>query len=371
MNFGKKIELFLKEVLSSLIQSVFNKHTRVPSPPYNRILFIRFDVLGDMIISLPVLRAVRMNSPNSQIDIVCSYRNDIIVKPSGYVDNTEITTKNPFRNILLILKLRKKKYELVINLVTRPSLTYGILTRFIGSNSVRVSGDQKNYDYFYTHIVHLPPKSEIHITKRLLLLCSFLIDQNYPALAQPWVSFGDEIKNEAKELYQWVLQQFNLDLENSKIAAVNLSAGLGQRDWTFEKFLEFLKIVIKKYDNQIDGWVIFTNPPNPSEAQRMVELIGSNKVIQLPQIKDFKILFEFLYYLYFIVTPDTSFMHAASATGTPELGLMAEVKVPEWGPLSSPHVVVTSKDPTSLKGIPVENVVTGFDELIKQLTNIN
>ena len=100
----------------------------------------------------------------------------------------------------------------------------------------------------------------------------------------------------------------------------------------------------------------------------MVELIENKKVIQLPQINDFKILFEFLYHLYLIITPDTSFMHAASATGTPELGLMAEAKVPEWGPLSSPHIVVTSKDPKSLKGIPVDSVVAGFNELIRQLT---
>lgn len=371
MIIGKKIEIFFRKIISFLTRTLFKKQIREPKPPYKRILFIRFDVLGDMIISLPVLRAVRVNQPSSEIDIVCSFKNHPIIKYSGYVNNTYIITKNPFRIFYLIFKLRKKNYDLIVNLVTRPSLTYGLLVKLIGPNAVRVSSDQQKHGHYYTHLVHLPPKSEIHITRRLLLQCEFLFDKNYPALKQPWISFDDEIKKKAKELYQWVLQQFNLDSEQSRIAGVNLSAGLVQRDWTFEKFLEFLKIVVNKYEDQIDGWIIFTNPANPSEAPRMVELIGSNKVIQLPQIKDFKILFEFLYHLYFIVTPDTSFMHAASATGTPELGLMAKVKVPEWGPLSTPNVVVTSKDPTSLKGIPVDNVVAGFNDLIVQLTNNN
>lgn len=367
MSIGKKIELFFKKILSFLIRIFFKVQVRPPSPPYNRILFIRFDVLGDMIISLPVLRASRMNQSDSQIDIVCSFRNNSVVQHSGYVNNTYITTKNPFRNILLIFKLRKNHYDLIVNLVTRPSLTYGILAGFIGPNSVRVASDQKTYEYFYTHKVNLPPKSEIHITQRLLLLCSFLIDKNFDARVQPWVTFGNDIKEKAKELYEWILQQFTLNSDSAKIIAVNLSAGLVRRDWKFEKFLEFLKISIIKHKDEIDGWVIFTNPVNPSESKKMVELIGNDKVIALPEIKDFNILFEFLHHLYALVTPDTSFMHAASATDTPELGLMAEVKVPEWGPLSHPHTIVVSKDPFSLKGIPVEDVIEGFDKLIEKL----
>jgi len=367
LKIGKKIELASKKVLSFIIQILFKKQVRTPSPPYIKILFIRFDVLGDMIISLPLFRAVRTNLSSSRIDIICSFRNNSIIQQSGYVNNTYITTKNPFRNILLIFRLRKVKYDLIVNLVTRPSLTYGILAGFIGPNSNRVASNQRSYEYFYTHIVELNSKGNIHITRKLLQLCSFIIDNNYPALSQPWVSYENEIKAKAKELYQWVLQQLSLNTGTSKIAAVNLSAGLVQRDWTFEKFLDFLKVVISKYNDEIDGWVIFVNPVNPSESNRMVELVGNNKIMSLPQIKDFKILFELLHHMYLLVTPDTSFMHAASATGTPQLGLMSEVKVSEWGPLSSPNAVAVSKNPSSLKEIPVEDVVAAFDRLIEQL----
>jgi len=363
----KRGELFLRRILISLTEAFLKKQVRKPSPPYNRILFIRFDVLGDMIISLPVLRAVRMNLPSSLIDIVCSFKNDSIVKHSGYVNNTYITSKNIFRNIMLVFRLKKKKYDVIVNLVTHPSLTYAIFARWIGPNSIRVAGEQKSHEYLYTHIVDLPPKKITHIASSLLLLCSFLIDKNFQAFAQPWVVYNNEIKEKAKELYGWILKQFNFNSESSKIVAVNLSAGMVRRDWTFEKFFEFLKIVINKYDKVVDGWVIFTNPANPSESKRMVELLNSNKIIALPGIKDFKILLEFLHFLYALVTPDTSFMHAASAIGTPELGLMAEVKVSEWGPLSSPNAVAVSKNPSSLKEIPVEDVVAAFDRLIEQL----
>lgn len=367
MKFAKKVEIFFRKVIHFTTQIIFKKQVRPPSPPYKKILFIRFDVLGDMIISLPVLRAVRINNPETEIDIICSFKNNSIIKYSGYVNNTHIITKNPFRIFNIIFTLRKKKYDLIVNLVTRPSLTYGLLSRLIGPDAVRVSSDQGKHEHYYTHLVHLPPKSEIHITRRLLLQCSFLVDQDYPALKQPWVSYGDEIKDQAKELYNQVLKLFNLKSEKSKIVAVNLSAGLVQRDWTFEKFLEFLKVVVPKYNDDIDGWVIFVNPVNPSESKKMVELIGNKKVISLPQVKDFKVLFEFLHHIYLLITPDTSFMHAASATGTPELGLMAEVKVPEWGPLSSPYAVVVSQNPSSLKQIPVEDVVTGFDKLMNDI----
>ena len=71
MQFAKGVEIFFRKVIHFTTQLILKKQVRPPSPHYKKILFIRFDVLGDMIISLPVLRAVRMNNPETEIDIIC------------------------------------------------------------------------------------------------------------------------------------------------------------------------------------------------------------------------------------------------------------------------------------------------------------
>ena len=367
LNPGKKTELYLKKILSALIRILFKKQTREPKPPYNKILFLRYDVLGDMIVSLPVLRACRKQLSSAEIDIICSRKNEDIIKFSGYVNNTYITTKSFLKNLGLVFALRKKKYDVIINLVTRPSLTYGILAYLIGKNSVRVAGDQDKYEFFYTHNVLLPHKREIHMAHRLMLLCSFITEEKEAAYRQPWVEFDAEVKKNALGLYREICRSISPEKEKLKIAAVNLSSGLERRNWPLEKYSEFLSEVSSKYDNEIDGWVVITNPATPGHSKTVVDKTNKKNVIVLPVINDFKILFEFLRHLYLLITPDTSILHAASATGTAVLAMIIGENQNTWSPIGNINEIVFSKDLLSLEKLSIGEVTAGLDLLIKKL----
>lgn len=371
MKPGKKIELFSKRILSSLIKSVFKEEIRKPKPPYNKILFLRFDVLGDMIVSLPVLRACRNSLPSSRIDIICSYKNQSVIENSGFVNNTYVTTKDIVKNILLSIRLRKEKYDLIVNLVTRPSLTYGILTQIIGPKAYRVAGEQEKYEYFYTHNVALPPKRAIHMTQRLMLLCSFLTEENSLTYRQPWVKFGNEVVEKSSQLYKKVCQTIDPGKSKLKVAAINLTSGLERRNWPIEKYIEFLKTASEKYNEKVDGWVIFTNPSKPNDSKMVENLVSNKKVIALPIVNDFKVLFEFLHHLYFLVTPDTSILHAASATGTPVLAMIIGENKIVWTPVGNINEVVFSEDPFSLNDLPLTDVLKGMERLFLKLENLN
>jgi ADP-heptose:LPS heptosyltransferase len=74
-----------------------------------------------------------------------------------------------------------------------------------------------------------------------------------------------------------------------------------------------------------------------------------------------------LQHLFLLITPDTSFAHAASAMGTPVLDLMIGENVIPWAPVGVPHQVVSSQDPYSLRELPVEDVLHGFKNLLNLL----
>lgn len=371
MKLEKKVELFSKKILSLLIKALFKEEHRNPKPPFNKILFLRYDVLGDMIISLPVLRACRNRLPSSRIDIICSYKNQEVIEKSGYVNNAYVVTKNIVKNIMLSIKLRKEKYDLIINLVTRPSLTFGILSYIIGKHSVRVAGEQDKYEYFYTHNVQLPPKRTVHMTQRLMMLCSFLVEENDFTYKQPWVRFDEQTKNKAYEIYKKICLFVNPEKENLKIAAVNLSSGLERRNWPMDKYIKFLKSASENYKEQVDCWVIFTNPARPLDSKIVEEAVADNKVVALPIIYDFKVLFEFLHHIYFLVTPDTSILHAASATGTPVLAMIIGENKIVWTPIGNINEVIFSDDPFSLKDLPLSDVLNGLEKLLLRLEGID
>ena len=95
MKIGKRFEHLIKNFFAALLQTILEQKPKMPKPPYNRILFMRFDALGDMILSFPVYRAARSALPETELDVLCSSQNIILLEDSGLVDSLLLAGKNP------------------------------------------------------------------------------------------------------------------------------------------------------------------------------------------------------------------------------------------------------------------------------------
>lgn len=368
MNPGKRLEHLLKKIIASILYTLLKQSPRSPEPPYKKILFLRFDVLGDMILSIPVFKAMRHAFPEAEIDVVCSRKNYILLEGTDLADNLYISEKNPLKMVSLTKILRKKKYDLIINLVTRPSFTFGILARLAGSQSVRVAADQERFSYLYNHIINLPPKSEIHMLKRKFLLCAEFIGEDVSEVNTPWMAYTTEIRKKTTSVYNKILIDLDLPLNAHRLAGLNLSAGLARREWPLDNYIRFLHNVISRYSDKIDGWAIFTNPAQPDAAKYVLNKVNHPKVTIIPAQADFRIIVELIRRLFVLVSPDTSIAHAASAMGTPIMNLMIGENIKIWDPIGVPNTIILSKDPFTLHQLPVEDVIEGFDKLFAQIT---
>jgi len=367
MKIGKSIERGLKNLATKILRAFLSQPLKIPSPPYRRILFLRYDVLGDMILSIPVFKTFRQQYPETQIDALCSTRNYILLEGTDLVDNIYIYERNPIQNFKLIRNLRKSRYDMIINLVTRSSFTFGLVARLSGPHAVRIAADQEQFDYFYNRIIDLPAKSEIHMLKRKFLLCGELIADRVEVTQKPWVSYNKDTKDKAKMLFNDIIEQLEIKTHQPHLAVINLSAGLTRREWPLEKYAQFLQKAIKKYHHKIDGWAIFSDPKKSGQAQKLFELVNNKKVAIIPFQTDFRVIMEFLRLIYVLITPDTSFVHAASAMGTPILDLMIGENINIWDPIEVPNHIILSEDPFNLRDLPVDKVLMGFDKLLTTL----
>jgi ADP-heptose:LPS heptosyltransferase len=382
MKIGKKIEHLIKNSVAALLRAVLEQNPKIPSPPYGRLLFMRYDALGDMILSFPVYRAARETLPQAQIDVLCSRKNVILLRGTNLANTLLVSEKNPLNLLKLILNIRRQKYDLIINLVTRPSFTFGLVARLGGPKSVRIAGDQEQFSYFYNRVIDLPPKSDIHMMKRKFLVCKDFLDPEISHTDQPWVEYDMEVKNQARDLFGHIVNDLELELQKTRFAALNLSAGLERREWPVDKYVQFLGQCVEKYKDDIDGWVVFTDPGKPEKANKLVETVNSlvntnveavrepplpKRLVALPAQKDIRVILEFLPYLKVLITPDTSIAHAASAMGTPVMVLTIGENVNVWNPIGVTHKIVFSDDPFSLETLPMEKVAEGFDQLMGKL----
>jgi len=365
MHVGKQIEIRFKNFTSAFLSFFLKQSQHKPVPPYSRILFLRYGHIGDMILSLPLFRAVRDKYPDAQIDVICDFKNANPLQENPTVDDVYFYEKNFLKIIRLIFKLREKKYDYICNLVSYPSFTFGILARLIGPKSVRAGGDQEQFSYFYNRLVDLPPKIETHILKRLFLLSSDITGEKISNIQTPWISITKVVEEKANILFNKISSQLNS--KNPRFTLINLSAGLERREWQQEKYIEFLQTAIYKYKNNIDCWAIITDPKKSWNVAQLVEKLNNSSVVQIPVQDDFRVMMALMQKCYLIITPDTSFSHAASAMGTPVLDLMIGENAITWAPYGVKYKIVSSDDPLALNELPVEKVLKGFDELLKMI----
>lgn len=370
MSLGKRLETTLKNMTTGALRIFLAQRPRAADPPFKRILFIRYGGIGDMILSLPVFRAARARFPDSQIDVLCDAKNLGPLQGARLADHIDVYDKHPHRVLALISRLRRRDYDVICNMVVYPSFTFGILARLIGPRAVRIAGDQERFSYFYNRLVDLPPKREIHMIERLFLLAADITGISGPEIPEmgiPWVDYDSDIQTRASELLSAAIARLSLKNAHPRIAAVNISAGLERREWPIERFGEFLRIAMGRSSESIDGWIIIRNPQKPEEAERLVAAVGNAASTVLPVIDDFRVLMEFLRRVRLLVTPDTSFVHAASAMGTPVLDLIIGENAITWAPVGVPHRMVVSSDRLSLRELPVADVVRGMETLLEEL----
>lgn len=91
---------------------------QVPLKDVNKIIIINLGGIGDLILSFPAVRALRETYKKASLDILVIDRAMELALDSGYFDDVLCYKKRNPINIMLFLKLRRKHYDLAINMRT-------------------------------------------------------------------------------------------------------------------------------------------------------------------------------------------------------------------------------------------------------------
>src|SRR6266702_3855631 len=95
-----------------------------------RMLLLRQDRIGDVLVSVPVIRALRHDYPDARIDMLFSRTNFGVrqaVEP--YIDRAWRYDKSPARALGLWWALRRARYDVVVDLMDNPSANSHLVAR--------------------------------------------------------------------------------------------------------------------------------------------------------------------------------------------------------------------------------------------------
>ncbi len=368
----KRLELAFRR---AFIKRLYGSHPptiTVQSPeesfylPSNcRILLLRQDRIGDVIVSMPIMRLLRQKYPEARIDIMLG-DNNIAVKNLvlTYCDTVWRYTKRLPKLLGLMHSLRDVEYDVVIDLIDNASLTSSLLVRFCGA--MYSVGIDKENAAAYLYVVPLLDRTQAHIVHRITqLLLPFDIDPSASNLDLEYpLTDGDIYAAKAKlpaKQGKWRL-------------GINLSGRGEEMYWGRENFIwlvEQMQTAFPAFDVMLMGM-----PDYAGEIQAIQAAIHENKtrdasVYSAPPAASLHEFAAMLHECDAVFTPDTSVVHLAAAWKLPTVALFVfnEFGLVHWTPFNTPHRALVVGEEAFLRG---ENVVRTIsrDEVWKALQDI-
>jgi len=109
MSISRKIKAFILRNLASKKANDFDIYDA------KSVLFMRYDRIGDMIITTPVYRELKLAYPHIKITVLASKANQDVLVNNPYIDNIVTNHKNNLLGDLSsLLKLRKQEFDVCI-----------------------------------------------------------------------------------------------------------------------------------------------------------------------------------------------------------------------------------------------------------------
>lgn len=340
---------------------------------YRRILVVRTDRIGDVLLSTPVIKALRRKYPQAYISMMVAAHAKDIVEGNPYLDEVIVYDKDGkhkswLRTLKFAGRLKKKKFDLAV--ILHPTNRAHLLT-FLAGIPERLGYNLKLGFLLNVRKEHKKQEGLKHEAEyNLDLLGDLGITGNAPDLFMP-------IRDESE---QWVKDLFEKEgiRETDKLLAINPGASCPSKLWPAGRFAEVAGELARRYNFKI---LILAGPKDILLADKIarkikgktMNLAGKTSVSQLASVLKKCVLF---------ISNDSGPVHIASALGTPVISIFgrnqAGLSPRRWGPLGKRDKYLhkeagciqclahnCQKEFACLKAISVEDVLSAAESVLK------
>lgn len=294
-----------------------------------KILFIRYDgKIGDYMVSSFIYKEIKEQRPDIQIDVVGISKNDALFTQNKNVDNFYKLKRTKYRYLLLLAKkLRKENYDILIDPTEVLKNKDLFFIRNINAK-INYGYSKDSYKIFNKNV----KKNNKHMT---IVYKEILEDLGFKNIK----IFYDIPESAHSEK---IIEQFLLENKVKKFIAVNLFGAGKTRKFNFEKSLELLNFLEKKYS----GWnIMLLDSPNDREI--LEKVLGEKKDILY--YKNSKSIFDSISIIKkseVVVSPDTSIVHIGVGLDKKVIAFYSADKVnfEKWGIGQENEILVYDKD---------------------------
>jgi heptosyltransferase-2 len=333
----------------------------------SRILVVRTDRIGDVLLSTPVVEALRLKFPAAYIAILVSKGAKEVVDANPFLN--EVLVDEGERASRLAEKLRVKRFDTAIVLHPTPRLAWALSRAGI---PVRVGTGYRGYSFLFTKRVYEHRRTAVRHELEYNLSLAEALGASLKD-PQPKVFLSPDDKRWAKER----LDKAGVR-EGERLVGIHPGSGGTARDWRPECFGE----LGEKIQKELGARIIVTGA---KEERRLADVVASRMSkppIMVTGETSLKQLSAILEKESVFVSNSTGPMHLAAAVGTKVVAMFPPIRAcspRRWGPWGKGHKVIVPRVPECktcvetkcrycdcMDRITVDEVFTAVKEALKR-----
>lgn len=311
----KVLDASVGRVLCLLLAPFADWFARAPVPGQapERVLVIRPGGIGDAVLFIPMLRALRRAWPDSQLELLLEKRNQGVIAGTGLADEILLYDKPPLGPLAAV----RRRYDLVIDTEQFHALSaiVALLTRAprrigFGSNRRRLLlTDVVAYD---------KGVYEVEMFLRLAQTAAGEImpwdpEQPFYPLTEAARAFADE-----------ALAPF----EGQDLVAFHPGASIPERRWPPERYARVARLA----SDAGCAIVVLGGPTDVAAARTIASDLGERPHINLAGRCNLQQAAAVVARCRAYVSADTGLLHLAYGVGTPTVHLFGPGVLSKWGP---------------------------------------
>lgn len=342
---------------------------------FKKILVVRTDRIGDVVLSTPVLKALRENYPQSYIAVMINPQAREIVEDNPYLNEVIVYDKDKKDKGLLgffrfVIGLKKKKFDLAIVLHTKKRTN---LITYLADIPKRVGYHDTKFGFLLTDKIKdtrkLGLQHEVDYCLDILRKLGLEIKERMPCVP---------IKKEQSHWADALLREEGIK-KDDKIAGIHPGASCISKRWLKERFIILANRLVEDYGLKIilvacgADDVAIANDIAKNARYPAINLAGETSLSQLAALLKRCTIF---------ISNDSGPVHIASAVGTPVISIFgrnqAGLSPVRWGPVGKHDTYLHKEVGCSvcgahkcgigfdcLKAITVDDVLKAVDDILK------
>ena len=308
---------------------------------FRNILVVKIAGMGDTVLMLPALKALREAYPRSKISaLVTPLSKGILVNQPVLDDVIIYDISEQGKGVMglanIILGLRRREFDLVIDF-DQPFYLSSIFSYSTGASTRVGYSNLPARGRLLTRKVVLDDKK--HACDSFAdLVRSLGVNFSIEDLEQVWVPEAD-----SRYVRNW-LEKVEI-LEDDFVVGIHPGSGgnMVSRRWRMERFAELADKLSEVYEAKV---VITGGASELGLARDLSHLMKSTPIVAAGQISVGQ-LAELISKLNLYISNDTGPMHISAAMGTPTIGLFGPDTPVRYGPYGGQHLSIYAPPPCS------------------------